>query len=121
MTNSTIPLNSSFKEAMIKQKAIRKAKRFYYLDELSILVFVLMGIVLSEAIAQRANGQMATWTSIYLDTLNLAISAIIALITYSSMHIEFKYNDKTKPSYIKRAANALLNGIAWRTIMQGAQ
>lgn len=100
---------------------MNKPKTWYYIDELTILIFVLAGIVLSEAIAQRAKGQMATWDSIYVDTLNLIISALIALIAYSSMHIEFKYNDKQKPPYAKRAANAILSGIAWRTIMEGVK
>ena len=100
---------------------MNKPKIWYYVDELTILLFVLAGIVLSEAISQRAKGQMATWDSIYIDTLNLIISSMIALIAYSSMYIEFKYNDKQKPSYSKRAANALLSGIAWRTIMEGVK
>lgn len=96
-----------------------KPKVWYYIDEFTILLFVLIGIVLSEAIAQRAKGGMATWDSIYIDTLNLAISSLLALIAYSSMHIEFKYNDKQKPPYLKRATNGLLSGIAWRTILEG--
>lgn len=109
------------REEELKRKAIRHAQLLYYIDELSILTFVLVGIVLSEAIAQRANGKLATWKDLHLDFLNLIVSSIIALITYSSMHIKFKFNDKQKPSYVKRAANALLSGIAWRTIMAGAR
>ena len=98
-------------------KQLRKSKILYFIDEFSILLFALAAVVISEAFIMRAKGQMATTDVIYLDWLNLVISAMLALISYGSLHTQWKYNDKSKPAYYKRVISAVSNGVMWRTIM----
>ena len=100
-----------------KVKTRRRQLFWYYVDEFTILVFCLIGVMLSEGIRVRAQGQKADLSLVYFDALNVIISGVLAIIGYGALHIQFKYNDRSKPPYIKRAANALMNGIAWRTIM----
>lgn len=99
------------------KKQLRRSKFIYYLDEFSILMFALAAVIISEAFIMRAKGMAATTDVIYLDWLNLIISAMLALISYGSLHTQWKYNDKSKPGYYKRVISAISTGVMWRTIM----
>ena len=96
---------------------LRRSKLIYYIDEFSILLFALVAVIISEAFVMRAKGQMATADVIYLDWVNLIISCILALISYGTLHTQWKYNDKNKAPYFKRVIGAFSQGIMWRTIM----
>lgn len=97
---------------------IEKKQRFiYYLDEFIVLVFSIIGVVFSEIIGKRASGEIVDISDPSLGWFNILISSLIAIIVYSSMNIQFTFNDNKKPPLIKRIANALLQGIAWRTIV----
>jgi hypothetical protein len=100
-----------------ERKARRKAKVLYYIDEFSILLATLLAVVFSDAIATRASGGSATSGDILLDWVNMTISGILALVTYATLHTQFKFNDKKKPPYIKRLTTALSQGIAWRVVI----
>ena len=99
------------------KKAIQRAKFIYYIDEFSVLVATLIAVVFSDAIGKRASGQVAVSGDLLLDWINLIISGILALVTYGTLHTQFVFNDKKKPPYIKRLTTALLQGIAWRSII----
>ena len=99
------------------KKALKKAKLLYYLDEISVLIITLLAVIFSDAISKRASGQVATSGDLLLDWVNLVISGILALVTYGTLHTQFVFNDKKKPPYIKRLTTALLQGIAWRSII----
>ena len=99
------------------KKAMQKAKLIYYIDEFSILLATLIAVIFSDAIAKRASGMAATSGDLMLDWINLVISGILALVTYGTLHTQFVFNDKKKPPYIKRLTTALLQGVAWRSII----
>lgn len=106
------------KEQEKKNKKLDTWKKFvYYIDEFSIFLFSILAVVIADAVGQRIKGKMASTDVVFLDWLNILISVFIAVISYGSTYTKFKYNDKEKPSYIKRASSVLLQGIAWRTIV----
>jgi len=98
-------------------KALKKAKLLYYIDEFSVLLATLVAVIFSDAMAKRASGQLATSGDLLLDWMNLVLSGILALITYGSLHTQFTFNDKKKPPLFKRLSTAVLQGIAWRSII----
>ena len=98
-------------------KQLRHSKLIYYIDELSILLFVMAAVVVAEAFVMRSKGQMATLEVVYLDWLNLIISGVLAIIAYSGLHTVWKYNDKSKLPYMKRVVTGISQGIMWRTII----
>ena len=100
---------------MTKQE--RKQRIFYYVDEFVVLLFSIIGVVFSEVIGKRASGDIVNIGDVSLGWFNMLISSLIAIIVYSSMNIQFVYNDIVKPPLVKRISNALLQGIAWQTIV----
>jgi len=102
-------------------KEATKKKILYYIDEIVVLFAAIAAIVLSEAIKKRMTGEVAQMSDVYFDWLNVAISSIIAIIVYSSMYIKFDPDFKDKPPLIKRMSNAILQGIAWQTIVTWAK
>lgn len=99
------------------KKELSTKKRIYYFEEITILLVTLLSVVFSDAIMKRATGELATTNDILFDWVNLIISGILALVSYGTMFTQFTYTDKTKPPLIKRIATAIMNGIAWRTII----
>jgi uncharacterized BrkB/YihY/UPF0761 family membrane protein len=100
---------------MTKEK---RKKIFYYIGELCTLGVTLISVVLSDVIASRAKGNAVQTGDIQLDWLNLTISAILALMTYGFGYSDFRYvEDAKKPPLVKRLSNAVLTGIAWRSIL----
>jgi hypothetical protein len=101
-----------------KEKKKDTFKKFiYYVDEFSIFLFSIAAVVLADAIGQRIKGKMASVDVVFIDWLNVLVSVIIAVISYGSSYTVFKYNDKEKPSYVKRVSAVILQGIAWRTVV----
>ena len=99
-----------------RKRKLRIAKIWYYVDEFSIFLIVLAGVVLSDAIQKRAQGQLAGTGDLFLDSFNLVISAIISITAYASINTRFKYNDKGKPRWITRVSTGLGLGVMWRTL-----
>lgn len=100
---------------MTKQE--KKQRVLYYIDELVVLLFSIIGVVCSEVIGKKAKGEIVSSSDIPFDWFNMLISSLIAIIVYSSMNVQFVFNDNKKPPLVKRMANALLQGIAWQTIV----
>ena len=100
-----------------KERSDTFKKVIYYIDEFSIFVFSIVSVVIADAVGQRIKGKMASTDVVFLDWLNIVISVFIAVISYGSTYTKFKYNDKEKPPYLKRASVVILQGIAWRTIV----
>ena len=99
-----------------EKKKVEK-KRRYYIEEFTILLVTLLSVVFSDAIMKRASGELATTNDILFDWVNLIVSGILAVVSYGTMFTQFQYSNKTKPPLIKRIATAIMNGIAWRTII----
>ena len=101
-----------------KDKEIRKSKIIYYLDECSIFLFVVIGVIFQQAILKRAMGQKAYITDIFIDWFNLMVSMMIGLTIYGTIHSQWRFNDKKKPPYIKRLITALSLGMATGNFMK---
>ena len=99
----------------------KKQRVIYYIDEFIVLLFSIIGVIFSEVVNKKAKGLVIDTGDIALDWLNVLISSLLAIIVYSTMNIQFVYNDRAKPPLIKRVANALLQGIAWQSIVGMAQ
>jgi hypothetical protein len=123
MAKSKTPtqVKTEFLEKQFQEKAerkeLRRKKAFYYLDEFSIFLFSVAAVIFADAIDQRIKGRNASAEVILLDWLNVLISIFLAIITYGAVHTQFKYSDEDKAPYFKRASTALLQGIAWRSIV----
>jgi len=98
-----------------------KQKILYFLDEFVVLVSAIGAIMLSEAVQKRISGERAMVGDVYFDWLNVVISGIIAIIVYSSMYIKWNPEFTDKPPLIKRMASAILQGIAWQSIVSWAK
>ena len=108
------------KKLTAEEKAEAKKNRLknilYFIDEFSILLASVVAVISSEVVFKAVKGQKLNSGDIQLNWLNVIISSMIAVITYGSMYTKFKPSDAAKPPYIKRLANALLQGIAWRSL-----
>jgi hypothetical protein len=99
-----------------KKPSQNKQKIFWYIDEFIVLILSVAAVMASDAIMKKAKGGNIVAGDIFTDWLNVGISALLAIASYGTMYTKIKYNDSAKPPFIKRAANAILQGVAWRTI-----
>ena len=99
-----------------KKSPQNKQKILWYIDEFVVLVLSVLAVVGSDAVMKRAKGERVVAGDIFTDWLNVGVSALLAIVSYGTMYTKIKYNDSAKPPFIKRAANAILQGVAWRTI-----
>jgi hypothetical protein len=95
----------------------RKKKIMYYVDELSVFIICIIGVALSDTIQKISDGHLATANDIFLTWPQFLVSSLIAIMVYGGMYTKWKYNDENKPAWIKRASSALLQGVAWRTMV----
>jgi hypothetical protein len=93
-----------------------KDKVIYWVDELSIFLVVIMAVIFADALVKRSQGHPAALADVFIDPLNLILSAVIGTIVYGSMVQSWKVR-ADKPPWPKRAASAILQGIAWRTLV----
>ena len=91
----------------------RKKKLGYYLDEISVFLFCVIGVALSNTIQSLIEGSISNF---FVSWPQLLASSIMAVIVYGAMYQSWKQVD-SKPPWIKRAGNALLHGIAWRQLV----
>jgi hypothetical protein len=99
-----------------KKGKLLRDKIIYYIDEGLVLLLTVIAVVFSDALMVRIKGEKAATGNIFLDSINIIISILIAIVVYSLVYIKSRPGDKDRPPFIKRAANSILNGIAWRTI-----
>jgi hypothetical protein len=106
------------KDACLEEKksSSTKQKVIWYIDEFAVLLLSILAVVGSDAVMKRAKGQKVVADDVFTDWLNVGISALLAIVSYGTMYTKIRYNDSAKPPFIKRAANAILQGVAWRTI-----
>jgi len=97
-----------------------KQRVIYWIDELSILLVVMLAVIFADALVKRAQGRPAALEDIFLDPLNLILSGVIGMIVYGSIVQSWKVRTE-KPPWPKRAAAAILQGIAWRTLVGAAK
>ena len=102
-------------EELEKEQELFWKKVKYYFQEFFVLFMTFVGVVLSDAMAKRQSGEMATVKDVFWDWFNLVLSAVGALVCYGVTFTKFKYNDNAKPPLIKRGITAISLGIAWRT------
>jgi hypothetical protein len=91
----------------------KKKTLFYYLDEVSVFLFCIIGVALSNTIEKITEGSIETF---FVSWPQILASSIVAIIVYGSMYQSWKKID-SKPAWIKRISNALFHGIAWKTIL----
>lgn len=118
MTKITKKEEEAIAQEEAKRKEILRSKICYYFDELSVFIFVVIGVIFQQAIIKRAQGQPAYMTDVFLDWLNLMISMIIGLTIYGTVHTQWKFNDKKKAPFIKRLITALSLGMATGNFMK---
>lgn len=102
-----------------KERSHRTRVVLYWIDECLVLFISVVSVVIADTLVKRSQGRPAAIGDVFLDPLNLVVSAFLALIVYGSMYTKWRYNDADKPPFFKRAANAALQGVAWRTLVGG--
>jgi uncharacterized BrkB/YihY/UPF0761 family membrane protein len=105
---------------MTKEK---RKKIFYYMGELCTLFVTLSAVLLSDIISSKGKaGNEIQVTDLNLNWVSLAVSAILALMTYGFAYSDFRYTeDAKKPPLVKRLSNAIMIGISWRSILGWTQ
>ena len=114
-------INKNQKTKNKNKKILNWNKAWYYMDEFIVLVFAILGVLASHAVMKRTRGQSITLNDIFSDWVNFAISALLAIVSYGSMYTKVRYNDDAKPPFIKRAAAAFLQGVAYRSVISWTQ
>jgi hypothetical protein len=99
------------------KKEERRQKTWYYIDELSILLITFASVFLSDAVNHITEFGFNGKASLTFEWVEILVAAMLSVVVYASVHSKFKYNDNAKPPYIKRASIAILQGIAWRTVV----
>ena len=90
----------------------KKKKFIYYVDEISVFIFCIIGVALSNTIQSLINGDIKDF---FVSWPQLLASSIMAIIVYGAMYQSWKQID-SKPPWIKRAGNALMHGMAWKQL-----
>ena len=98
---------------MEKEKTgVNWKKFFHFLEEILTLGFTVVGVLLSDWISNN-NLKNAT---LNFSTTHIIIAVVISIMTYGAMYSDFRYEEeKKKPPFLKRAGNAIMQGVAWRT------
>jgi hypothetical protein len=99
------------------KKELKKYKIIYFVDELSIFLVSIAAVLLSDLVAMAVNRGISNVGDVFITWPQLLIASLITIITYGSMYTNFNYSDKSKPPWIKRAANGALQGIAWKSLV----
>ena len=94
----------------------KKAKVLYYIDEAIILLVTFLSVLLSEAVETYA----LKGSDVELPQMNIAViivAGLASIVSYSFIHKTFKYKETDKAPRVKRIATAILQGIAWKTVV----
>jgi len=100
---------------------IKKVHVLYYLDEVSVLLLGIVAVVFSEAIKKVVYGKTVTKADLFLGWPQLVVSCVVAIGYYGSVNQIWKFNDRKKPNWFKRASTAILLGISWRDIFTSGE
>ena len=93
----------------------------YYIDEMSILLISLLAVIFADSFTKLTMGKAVSWKDFAIGWPRLIVSCFAALAFYGTIHTKWRYNDKAKPEWCKRAATAILQGVAWRTLIGGVK
>lgn len=98
---------------------MKKSKQqiLYYIDELSILLITFISVFLSDAVEHVSINGFDGEAELSFEWIEIIIAALLSVVVYASIHSKFRYNDESKPPYIKRVSIAILQGIAWRAVV----
>jgi len=102
-----------------KAAELRRKKVLYFIDELSIFIITTISVLFAEAYKEMARKGVASWSSVHLDGLTIMLASMSSVIIYGILHTQIRYSDKKKPPYFKRAASAILYGIAAQSVIEG--
>lgn len=97
-------------------KELKRQRILYAIDEISILLLTFISVFLSDTVERFATGINGE-PELPFSWARVMVSGLMAVVVYATIHSKFKYNDRQKPSWWKRASIAVLQGIAWRTII----
>jgi len=97
----------------------RRRKVAYYFDEASILLVGVLAVLFSRAFNMYLHGKHPRWSDVWTGSLELTLAVISAVSFYGAVHVKWRYNDSHKPSWPKRAAGMVMQGISWRTMWEG--
>jgi uncharacterized membrane protein len=102
-----------------KTAELRRKKVIYFIDELSILIVTAFSVLLAEAYKEMMKKGISSWSMVHFDSLAVILASMSSIIIYGILHTKIQYSDKNKPPYLKRAATAILYGIAAQSIIDG--
>ena len=100
-----------------------KAKLIFYFDECIVFLFMLVAIIASDIIHSYIKGKAISGSQLRLDPISIGIAVFIAIISYGRMYNSFNFKLSEsgellrKEPLIKRISEAILQGIAWKTII----
>ena len=86
-----------------------------WLDEAIILGIVLLAVISADAFKKALSGLPVRWEDFLIGWPNFIISSLVAITVYGSMYVR-PYSEKEKAPFVKRAAQAIIQGFAWRLL-----
>ena len=92
-------------------------KAWYYFDELIVYFVMFIAIVFSDAVMKMIKDGTVTPHEFALNWVKVIASCLIAILALGTMNDSFIYSDKKKPPLAKRIYNAVLHGIAYKSLI----
>jgi len=93
-------------------------KLIYFLDETTVFVVSVVSIIFSDVLQKSIQGGVLVAQDFsHLSWTKIIVASFISIILYGNTNESFKYNDRHKPPFMKRVYNAILHGLAWKTII----
>lgn len=94
-------------------KKVTRAHIMNFLDEVFVLIFTWVGVLLSQVTLQKARGN--DLKHLHFSLLQVITSGVIATMVYSKFYVSLELGKGPKPSYLKRITNAISQGVLFNT------
>jgi hypothetical protein len=91
-------------------------KTIFYIEECIVFLITIVAVIFSDLIERYTNGHMRQWEFVF-SWYKIVAASFIAIMVHGTMNSSFKYSDKGRPPFFKRAYQAVLNGVAWKSLI----
>ena len=92
------------------------SKTIFYIEEGIVFLITIVAVIFSDLIEKYTKGHMRQWEFVF-SWYKIVAASFIAVMVHGTMNSSFKYSDKGRPLFFKRAYQAVLNGVAWKSLI----
>lgn len=92
------------------------SKTIFYIEEGIVFLITIVAVIFSDLIERYTKGHMRQWEFVF-SWYKIVAASFIAIMVHGTMNSSFKYSDKGRPPFFKRAYQAVLNGVAWKSLI----